>query len=182
MSRQSFFQGAAGLALAAAFSLTPAPVLAGGGCGCEGPSSTVYHVHQRCHHGCRHCPPVGMVVPSMPMMGTPMMGMPMMAAPATFATPVTFAAAPTVTLGVTNAQPQFGSNQSQCSGSLTAEQVSRAVAQALSNAQSDGSFGAGGFRTTEQRLSDLETKVSAIERNTARITDLLEKMEKKANE
>jgi hypothetical protein len=182
MSRQSFFQGAAGLALAAAFSLTPAPVQAGGGCGCEGPSSTVYHVHQRCHHGCRHCPPVGMVVPSMPVMGTPMMGMPMMAAPATFAAPVTFSAAP-MTFGVVQQQQsnQFGASQSGCSG-LTQEQVSRAVSQALSNAQSDGSFGAGGFRTTEQRLSDLETKVSAIERNTARITGLLEKMEKKANE
>src|SRR6478609_6750480 len=73
---------AAGMAAAASLSLTPLPLYAGGGCGCEAPSSTVYHVHSRCHHGhCRSYPPMGMVVQSAPVMAAPMMMAPALMAP-----------------------------------------------------------------------------------------------------
>jgi len=177
MSRRPFLQLAAGLAVAS-LSLAPLEVQAGG-CGCEGPSSTVYHVHQRCGHHCRSCPPTGMIVQSAPMMAAPMMAAPMMAAPMmaapTMAAPVM--AAPMMTVAAPQMQlapvaaPQFQLSlapqqpSAALSSTCGSEQLRAAVLQAL---QSNGSSSASSAlaapnSSVEDRLRDLESRMTQLE-------------------
>lgn len=190
MSSQRFLRFAAGLAAAASFSLTPIQVLAGG-CGCEAPSSTVYHVHSRCHHGhCRHCPPVGMVVQSAPVMAAPMMAAPMMAMPAYAAAPMMTMAAPTMALAPAAPQPTFQlslapqmpqAQQSPTCG-MTQEQLVDAVARALANSGVPASSplrtpralrapqpGADVDGSVEERLTALEARVTRLEGETTEL-------------
>lgn len=159
MSCRFLIRVAASIAAVASITSGTATVYAGG-CGCEAPSQTVYHVHQRCHHGhCHHrcAPPVGMLVPAAPMMAAPMMmAAPVMAAPVMQApmmmqapvmqapvmqAPVMTMAAPTVSLAPTiQLAPQtcagsqnglqFSLVQGGTSATLTQDQLVRALAQA----------------------------------------------------
>lgn len=151
---------AAGLAAAASLSLTPLAVQAGGnGCGCEGPSSTVYHVHSRCHHHCRSCPPVGMVVqsaPVMPMMMAPVMAMPVQAV---------------------MAQPaaiQYSAPPQQ--SSLTQAQLTRALALLAADNQPAVTAGC---EATSDKISALEQRVANLEQSTQKIFDVMQKIEQK---
>lgn len=181
MSCKLFVRIAAALAVAAFLSVTPVVAWAGGGCGCEAPSSTVYHVHQRCHH-CRHCPPVGMVVPSMAVMPAQMMA-PMVAAPMTFAQPVAVAAAPAQTFTLTaQPAPQLTfTSQASCAGSgLTQEQITRAVSQAMANAQSgNGSFAAAG--SADDKIQKLQEKLDRLETQTLTLIQLMRAKQQEGN-
>ena len=190
MSRRPFFRLAAGLAVAS-LSLMPLPVQAGGGCGCEGPSSTVYHVHQRCGHHCRHscAPPAGIIVPSAPMMAAPMM--PMMAAPMMMPAQMMPVAAPTMTMApmqtvslapvaAPQATLQFSlaaPQASTCAGSsLTSDQL-RTLQSLLTNGQTNGSSAlASPSRTTDdlaERVAKLETDVQELKTSVREIVDIL---------
>lgn len=183
MSCKLFIRSAATLAAAAFLFVSPAASWAGGGCGCEAPSSTVYHVHQRCHH-CRHCPPVGMVVPSMAVMPAQMMAAPMMAAPIAFAQPVAVAAAPAQTFTLTaQTAPQLTfSSQASCAGAgLTQEQITRAVAQAMANAQSaNGSFGAAAG-SQDDKIQKLQDKLDKLETQTLTLIQLIRAKQQEGN-
>jgi hypothetical protein len=194
MSCRAFLRIATGLVAAASFSFVPAAARAGG-CGCEGPSSTVYHMHSRCHQGhCRHSPPVGMVVQSAPMMAAPMMAAPMMAAPMMMAAPApvmqmsapvmqvaaptqtfTFApvqAAPQATFQLSMPQQTCGANMA-----LTQEQLVRALTQAMDNQANSPARAPS--RSVEDRLTDLEQRVGTLESATKDIVDLIRDLKAK---
>jgi hypothetical protein len=180
--------------IAVSFSLAPTYVQAGGGCGCEAPGSTVYHVHSRCHHHCRHSPPVGMLVPSAPMMAAPMMAAPMMAAPVMMTqAPVMQVAAPTValapaqtfSLATVQAAPQATlqlsmPQQTTCGGSatITQDQLVRALSQAMESQANGGARAAAApsGSSVEDRLADLERRVGTLETATKDIVGLIRDM------
>lgn len=151
-----------------------------GGCGCEAPPcQTVYHV--RCKHHCHKCPPVGMVVPSMPVM--PMMAMPMMMAPAmpvAAAYPAPVAAAP-----VAAPAPTYQLAAPAAPTCMTQDQLVRALSVALAREQ--GGVGAvSPSMTTDERLADLERRVAKLESqtktlegNTKDIVEILKAMKEK---
>lgn len=194
MSCRFLIRVAASIAAVASITSGTVTVYAGG-CGCEGPSQTVYHVHQRCGHHCHRCaPPVGMLVPAAPMMAAPMMAAPMMAAPVMAApvmqapmmmqapvmqapvmqAPVMTMSAPTIQLapqtcaGSQNAL-QFSLLQGGTSASLTQDQLVRALAQAALENQAKSSpaalRGLNGS-SLEERVKVLEERVDALKANT----------------
>ena len=195
MSRRPFFRLATGLAAVAWLSIPSLQVQAGGGCGCEyaAPTSAVYHVHQRCGHCCRATPPVGMLVPSAPMMmsAAPMMSAPMMApvqmapvmAPVMSAPVMQVAAAPvamaplqTVTVAQAPTQ-QFQLSLVPASAPAAAptncggDQLRAAVLQALQNSSSSSSSSPSSALSApssnvESQLNELEKRVSSLEKDT----------------
>lgn len=206
MSSRYFVRMAAALAAIASLTAASPPVHAGG-CGCEAPGQTVYHVHQRCGHHCRHhyAPPVGMIVPSAPMMAAPMMAAPammaapvmapaMMAAPVapaavSFATPAFAPAmtlAPAQTVAMPQATLQLSLVQAPASGlssGLTPEQALKALAMLADPAARSPSAPAAArspsSSSCEERLADLEQRVSQLEKDTRGIVDVLKLMQEK---
>lgn len=195
MSSLYLVRMAAALAAVASMSATSVPASAGG-CGCEAPSQTVYHVHQRCHHHCRQAPPVGMLVPAAPMMVAPMM-----AAPAMVATPVMVAptatqmvpafgvnfAAPAQSLAVPQATLQLSvAQQPQASAAtVSQDQLLKALSALAGNASASNCSGASasaaaqnGGRTAEERLAELERRMQKLESNTENIVNLIDAMQK----
>ncbi len=186
MSSRYFARLAAAFAAVATLTLNGLPAKAGG-CGCEAPSQTVYHVHQRCHHHCcRNYPPVGMVVQSAPIMAAPMMAAPftaapMMAAPASFAAPVVaLAPAPSFTLTQQPTLQLSLPQQSTCASSgLTQEQVLKALSILANDSQSANSGLRSAGRSADDRLADLERRLSRLEKNTEDIVEVMKGMQNK---
>lgn len=156
-----------------------------GDCGCDAPPcQTVYHV--RAKHHCNR-PPVGMVVPSMPVM--PMMAMPMMMAPAMPVAaapyaPVAAAPAPAATYQLTIAAPPAAAAGPTC---MTQDQLVRALSAALANESGVGAVRSPSL-SAEERLADLERRVAklegqtkALEGNTKDIVEILKALKEKAD-